>query len=146
MQQAPNTATVEKPVDKKLSVSDKALFGICLASTILPSVAFAANGAEKDPLSEWNDYKKAEDKGIKIGEGSGIQDTLGNAFNLLKVAFVLVGFGLFGAGVMRVIKASKTEGQQSATPGWIMIALGSLLSVAGFMFFAFGQGIQDALT
>lgn len=138
--------TAVKATSTKLSMSDKALYGICVASTLLPSLAQAANGATKDPLADWNDYKQAQNSSVGIGEGSGIQNTLGNAFNVLKVAFVLIGFGLFGAGVMRVIKASKTDGQQSQAPGWIMIALGSFLSVAGFLFFAFGQGIQDSLS
>ena len=70
---------------------------------------------------------------------------MASLFDILKVAFVLVGFGLFGGGVLKVVKASKTEGQQSQTPGWIMIAMGSVLSVAGILFFAFGQGIKNAL-
>lgn len=133
-----------KQTEKK-SISDKALFVICLAAAFAPSFAFAS-AAEKDPLAKWNDYKNSKDSAVGFGEGSGITNTLANFFNILKVAFVVVGFGLFGGGVMRVVKASKTEGQQSQAPGWIMIALGSLLSVAGFVFFAFGQGIQKAVT
>lgn len=140
------TTTAVTATNTKLSMSDKALYGICVASTMLPSFAQAANGATKDPLSDWNDYKSAQSSSVGIGEGSGIQNMLGNAFNVLKVGFVLVGFALFGLGVLRVIKASKTDGQQSQATGWIMVALGSFLSVAGFLFFAFGQGIQDALS
>lgn len=140
------TTTAVTATNAKLSMSDKALYGICVASTLLPSFAQAANGATKDPLADWNDYKSAQSSSVGIGEGSGVQNMLGNAFNVLKVGFVLVGFALFGLGVMRVIKASKTDGQQSQATGWIMVALGSFLSVAGFLFFAFGQGIQDALS
>lgn len=140
------TAQNTKVKSGKVSISDKVLYAVCLAATLAPSMAMADNAASTDPLAKWNDYKNANQSSIGIGEGSGIQDTLGNAFNILKVAFVVIGFGLFGSGVLRVIKASKTEGQQSPMVGWIMVGLGSLLSVAGFLFFAFGQGIQNALT
>lgn len=133
-----------KKTEKK-SIADKALFAMCFAAASMPTAALA-NAAEKDPLEKWNDYSAAKGSAVGFGEGSGITNTLGNLFNILKVAFVLIGFGLFGGGVLRVVKASKTEGQQSQAPGWIMIALGSMLSVAGFLFFAFGQGIQDAVT
>ena len=108
-------------------------------------IAVNANAAGKDPMSNFKDYTDVGDKTISLEEQSGLQESLANLFDILKVAFVLVGFGLFGGGVLKVVKASKTEGQQSQTPGWIMIAMGSVLSVAGILFFAFGQGIKNAL-
>ena len=104
-----------------------------------------ANAAGADPLSNFKDYTEVGNKTVSLEEQSGLQKTLANLFDILKVAFVLIGFGLFGGGVLKVVKASKTEGQQSQTPGWIMIAMGSVLSVAGILFFAFGQGIKNAL-
>lgn len=108
-------------------------------------IAVSANAAGNDPLSNFKDYTDVGDKTISLEEQSGLQKSLASLFDILKVAFVLVGFGLFGGGVLKVVKASKTEGQQSQTPGWIMIAMGSVLSVAGILFFAFGQGIKNAL-
>ena len=104
-----------------------------------------ANAASNDPMSNFKDYNDVGNKTISLEEQSGLQKSLANLFDILKVAFVLVGFGLFGGGVLKVVKASKTEGQQSQTPGWIMIAMGSVLSVAGILFFAFGQGIKETL-
>lgn len=108
-------------------------------------IAVNANAAAADPMSNFKDYTDVGNKTISLDEQSGLQKSLANLFDILKVAFVLVGFGLFGGGVLKVVKASKTEGQQSQTPGWIMIAMGSVLSVAGILFFAFGQGIKNAL-
>ena len=108
-------------------------------------IAVNANAAGADPLSNFKDYTEVGNKTVSLEEQSGLQKTLANLFDILKVAFVLIGFGLFGGGVLKVVKASKTEGQQSQTPGWIMIAMGSVLSVAGILFFAFGQGIKNAL-
>lgn len=108
-------------------------------------IAVNANAAANDPMSNFKDYNDVGDKTISLEEQSGLQKSLANLFDILKVAFVLIGFGLFGGGVLKVVKASKTEGQQSQTPGWIMIAMGSVLSVAGILFFAFGQGIKESL-
>lgn len=109
-------------------------------------IAVNANAAgSSDPMSNFKDYTDVGNKTISLEEQSGIQKSLANLFDILKVAFVLIGFGLFGGGVLKVVKASKTEGQQSQTPGWIMIAMGSVLSVAGILFFAFGQGIKNSL-
>lgn len=108
-------------------------------------IAVNANAASNDPMSNFKDYNDVGNKTISLDEQSGLQKSVANLFDILKVAFVLVGFGLFGGGVLKVVKASKTEGQQSQTPGWIMIAMGSVLSVAGILFFAFGQGIKEAL-
>lgn len=108
-------------------------------------IAVNANAAATDPMSNFKDYTDVGNKTISLEEQSGIQKSLANLFDILKVAFVLIGFGLFGGGVLKVVKASKTEGQQSQTPGWIMIAMGSVLSVAGILFFAFGQGIKNSL-
>lgn len=104
-----------------------------------------AHAAGNDPMSNFKDYNDVGNKTISLDEQSGLQKSLANLFDILKVAFVLIGFGLFGGGVLKVVKASKTEGQQSQTPGWIMIAMGSVLSVAGILFFAFGQGIKETL-
>lgn len=108
-------------------------------------IAVNANAASNDPMSNFKDYNDVGNKSISLEEQSSLQKSLANLFDILKVAFVLIGFGLFGGGVLKVVKASKTEGQQSQTPGWIMIAMGSVLSVAGILFFAFGQGIKDTL-
>jgi hypothetical protein len=109
-------------------------------------IAVNANAAGSgDPLNNFKDYTDVGNKTISLEEQSGLQKSLASLFDILKVAFVLIGFGLFGGGVLKVVKASKTEGQQSQTPGWIMIAMGSVLSVAGILFFAFGQGIKNAL-
>lgn len=108
-------------------------------------IAVNANAAANDPMSNFKDYNDVGNKTISLEEQSGLQKSLANLFDILKVAFVLIGFGLFGGGVLKVVKASKTEGQQSQTPGWIMIAMGSVLSVAGILFFAFGQGIKESL-
>ena len=127
----------------KRSPSDILLSVFVFMTAMIAVNANAAGGG--DPLSNFKDYTEVGNKTISLEEQSGLQKTLANLFDILKVAFVLIGFGLFGGGVLKVVKASKTEGQQSQTPGWIMIAMGSVLSVAGILFFAFGQGIKNAL-
>lgn len=119
---------------------------ILLSAFVFLTAFMAVNAnAAPDPMSNFKDYNDVGSKTISLDEQSGLQKSLANLFDILKVAFVLIGFGLFGGGVLKVVKASKTEGQQSQTPGWIMIAMGSVLSVAGILFFAFGQGIKNAL-
>ena len=127
----------------KQSPSDLLLSVFVFMTAMIAVNANAAGGA--DPMSNFKDYTDVGNKTISLDEQSGLQKSLANLFDILKVAFVLIGFGLFGGGVLKVVKASKTEGQQSQTPGWIMIAMGSVLSVAGILFFAFGQGIKNAL-
>ena len=127
----------------KQSPSDLLLSVFVFMTAMIAVNANAAAGG--DPLSNFKDYTEVGNKTISLEEQSGLQKTLANLFDILKVAFVLIGFGIFGGGVLKVVKASKTEGQQSQTPGWIMIAMGSVLSVAGILFFAFGQGIKNAL-
>lgn len=127
----------------KRSPSDILLSVFVFMTAMIAVNANAAGGG--DPMSNFKDYTDVGNKTISLDEQSGLQKSLANLFDILKVAFVLIGFGLFGGGVLKVVKASKTEGQQSQTPGWIMIAMGSVLSVAGILFFAFGQGIKNAL-
>lgn len=127
----------------KQSPSDLLLSVFVFMTALITVNAHAAGGG--DPMSNFKDYNDVGNKTISLDEQSGLQKSLANLFDILKVAFVLIGFGLFGGGVLKVVKASKTEGQQSQTPGWIMIAMGSVLSVAGILFFAFGQGIKNAL-
>lgn len=128
------------------NVQEKTVAMVMFFLGLMTFGATTAQAANSDPMSNFKDYNDVGTTTISLGEQSGLQKSLANLFDILKVAFVLIGFGLFGAGVMKVVKASKTEGQQSQAPGWIMIIMGSLLSVAGFIFFAFGQGIKNALT
>ena len=132
--------TKQSPSDILLSV-----FVFMTAMIAVNANAAGNDPKSNDPLRNFKDYNDVGDKTISLEEQSGLQESLASLFDILKVAFVLVGFGLFGGGVLKVVKASKTEGQQSQTPGWIMIAMGSVLSVAGILFFAFGQGIKNAL-
>ena len=67
--------------------------------------------------------------------------------NLLKVVFVLVGFGLFGHSVIRLIKISRGEIQgASATSAFVGMAVASMLSSLGFWWIVTSESLKAWFT
>lgn len=70
-----------------------------------------------------------------------------SVLNLLKVLFVVVGFGLFGHSVIRAIKISKGEIQgASYTSAFVGMAIAALLSSVGFWWIVTSNSLKQIFT